>query len=161
MRGVDKKFKFPRPAKTDAKRPPADNLICNDEGVPMPILANALTMLRSDSAIAECVALDEMAQAAMVTRRLPNGSEWQKIRPLTDGDVGTVQEYMQHKGLARLSKDTTHQAVDMRAEERRFHPVGDYLNSLKVDARPRVGTGRQPISALHRRRTTMLSGRCS
>jgi predicted P-loop ATPase len=33
-----------------------------------------------------------------------------------------------------------HQAVDLRAQERAFHPVRDYLNALQWDGRPRLDT---------------------
>src|SRR5262249_42519614 len=37
-------------------------------------------------------------------------------------------------------KDTVHQAVDLRARERPFHPVRDYLNSLRWDGIKRIDT---------------------
>ncbi|MEH3117109.1 MAG: virulence-associated E family protein [Methylorubrum populi] len=42
--------------------------------------------------------------------------------------------------MQRLGKDVAHQAVDMRAHERAFHPLRDYLDSLRWDARERLGS---------------------
>ena len=39
-----------------------------------------------------------------------------------------------------------HQAVDMRASERKFHPVRDYLDSLTWDGVPRMETCSPVIS---------------
>ena len=55
-----------------------------------------------------------------------------------DVDVGLVQEKLQHLGLRRISKDTTHQAVDIRAYDHPFHPIRDYLGSLTWDERERL-----------------------
>ena len=55
-----------------------------------------------------------------------------------DTDVSKVQEWLQRQGLPRLSKDTTHQAVDLRAEERKFHPIRDWLGSLTWDGIERI-----------------------
>jgi predicted P-loop ATPase len=41
---------------------------------------------------------------------------------------------------SRISKDTAHQAVDLRAVDCRFHPVRDYLNGLSWDGTTRLGT---------------------
>jgi predicted P-loop ATPase len=74
-------------------------------------------------------------------KRLPRGRGGDLPRPVTDGDVSQVQEWLQRQGtLRRIGKDTTHQAVDYRAEEKAFHPVRDYLNELRWDGIQRLRT---------------------
>jgi predicted P-loop ATPase len=80
---------------------------------------------------------DEMMRATMLMTPLKLEADFLP-RTVRDVDVGLVQEKLQHLGLTRISKDTVHQAVDMRAHERRFHPVRDYLNSLSWDGTPRI-----------------------
>jgi predicted P-loop ATPase len=53
--------------------------------------------------------------------------------------VSQLQEWMQQIGVAKISKDTTHQAVDLRACECAFHPIRDYLESLVWDKHERLG----------------------
>lgn len=114
-----------------------DHCIMNDTGKPLPILANALIGLRSE--FADTFAYDEMAATTMLMRPV-TGDNTVVPRPCSDVDVGVVQERLQHLGLSRLSKDTMHQAVDIRANERRYHPVRDYLEGLHWDGKPRVGS---------------------
>jgi predicted P-loop ATPase len=54
--------------------------------------------------------------------------------------VTQIQEYLQHACLHWLAKDATHSAVDLRASERPFHPVRDYLASVRWDGKLRIGS---------------------
>jgi predicted P-loop ATPase len=109
--------------------------ICGKTGEPLPILANALTAMRA--VVPGTSALDEMMQVPMLMKSLSLVPDF-RPRPLTDVDVGLLQDRLQHLGLKRLSKDTAHQAVDVRAHECRFHPVRNYLERLEWDAVPRL-----------------------
>jgi predicted P-loop ATPase len=109
-------------------------------------LASAMAMLRHNPALSDLVAYDEMLCAIMLMKPvpardgahgIPNGF---KPRPLTDVDVSAIQEWLQLHGLKKLGKDTMHQAVDLRAEERKFHPLRDYLDNLVWDGKERLGS---------------------
>ena len=109
--------------------------ITSETGKPLSILANALIAM--EAVMPETFAYNEMLRAPMLMKPLRAESAF-KPRPLHDVDVGLVQEKLQHLGLKRISKDTAHQAVDMRAHARPFHPVRDYLNGLAWDGKPRL-----------------------
>jgi predicted P-loop ATPase len=113
-----------------------DKCIKNETGKPLPVLANALIGLRAE--MPETFAYDEMLCVTMLMRSVDAATSDFSPRPCTDVDVGVVQERLQHLGLSRLSKDVTHQAADIRAAERRFHPVRTYLNNLAWDGKARV-----------------------
>ncbi len=108
-------------------------------GRPIPNLVNAMVALRTDTGLREAFAYDEMLCAPMLLDQLVPGLGF-TARPVTDIDVGIVQERLQLAGLQRIARDTVHQAVDMRAHERAFHPVRDCLDSLEWDGRPRLAT---------------------
>jgi predicted P-loop ATPase len=115
------------------------DLTRDGHGKPINNLANALLALRSDEAFANMFALDEMLRAPVLLR--PLGDEHAEAfgsRPMTDVDVGLLQERLQQIALLRLSKDTAHQAVEIVAYQRRFHPTRNYLDSLTWDGTPRL-----------------------
>ena len=85
----------------------------------------------------QAFAYDEMLRAPMLMTPLKREDSF-KPRTVRDVDVGTVQEKLQHLGLKRISKDTVHQAVDMYAHDRPFHPVRNYLDGLAWDGKPRL-----------------------
>jgi predicted P-loop ATPase len=114
-------------------------LIRGDGGKPIPNLANALLALRNDEALADMFALDEMLHAPVLLRPLSDETGFSP-RAMTDVDVGLLQEKLQQIALLRLSKDTTHQAVEIVAYQLRFHPVRDYLNGLTWDGTTRLRT---------------------
>jgi predicted P-loop ATPase len=59
---------------------------------------------------------------------------------LRDNDVTEMQEFLQRAGLRLISKEVVHQAVDLAANEHRFHPVREYLDRLKWDGKGRLDT---------------------
>jgi hypothetical protein len=102
---------------------------------PRPNLYNAMLALREDARVSDLFSYDDMLRAAILTRPVPGGAlnaenEPFQPRPVRDPDVTALQELIQASGLEKVGKDTVHQAVDLRADERRFHPVRDYLESL-------------------------------
>ena len=123
--------------------PWADDAIRDDQGRVVANLANVMLVLRQVPGVAECFAADDMLAAPMLLRPLPaaaieHAEELLRPRPVQDTDVSQLQEWLQHAGLPKVSKDTTHQAVDLRARERAFHPVRDYLGALAWDGIARL-----------------------
>jgi predicted P-loop ATPase len=116
-----------------------DGLHLSEKGKPLQTIHNAMLVLRHHPAVSECLAYDEMFCGPMLMAPIP-GSQIAGIlpRPITDADVTTLQEWIQKEGLRHLGKDIVHQAVDLRARERAFHPVKDYLNGLVWDGKPRL-----------------------
>jgi predicted P-loop ATPase len=110
----------------------------SETGKPIPNLANAALALRSDPAFKNMFAYDEMLCAAVLMRPLDEPADRFKPRAVTDVDVGKLQELLQKIALVRLPKEATHQALDIVAHQRRFHPVRNYLNGLAWNGRPRL-----------------------
>ena len=109
--------------------------VLGETGKPLPVLANALAVVRT--VMPGAFAFDEMHCGPLLMNSLEGETDFTP-RPVTDVDVGIVQEQLQHLGLKRLSKDVMHQAIDVRAHECRFHPVRNYLNSLRWDCIERL-----------------------
>jgi predicted P-loop ATPase len=137
---VNEVARFPRKRRKAPANEPEWLQYCipGSTGKPLPILANIMTALRSDPALVPCFALDEMLRAPLLLYPLPGQEIEHEPRPVTDVDVGLLQEHLQQAGLTRISKDVVHQAVDLRASELAFHPVRDYLGGLEWDGIPRL-----------------------
>jgi hypothetical protein len=104
-------------------------------------LGNAMLGLREDPELCDVLGFDEMLRAPVLMRPLfePPDPDF-ALRPVDEGDVAAIQEFLQLKGLRRIGKDTVHQAVAARAQECAFHPVRDYLEGLAWDRKPRLAT---------------------
>jgi predicted P-loop ATPase len=112
---------------------------CNSTGNMRSNLANALLALRRAPELSELFMLDEMMRAPLLTGLIPGAEPTELPRPVRDADVTAVQEHLQLAGLVTVAKDTVHQAVDLVAAERAFHPVRDYLAGLRWDGVSRLG----------------------
>ena len=111
--------------------------ILGETGKPLAVLANALIVLRT--VLPDLFIYDSMLCAAILLHALAKDEVNFTPRPVTDVDVGLVQERLQHLGLKRIAKDVVHQAVDIIASENKSHPVRDYLGGFAWD-----GTARLP-----------------
>jgi predicted P-loop ATPase len=150
-----------RPKGGDGQEPPGDRFINGNKrrreklngdaewfgkctrsarGEPFANLDNATIALESDPAVQNAFAYDEMLTAVVVMHPIPNDGSITEPRLATDLDVAKLQKWLQRAGLVNLGKETAHQAVDLRAHQRRFHPVRDFLEGLQWDGTPRLST---------------------
>jgi len=72
-----------------------------------------------------------------VTESLQDIGKYPRI--ISDNDTNLIQKFLQLSGICRLSRDTTLQAIEMRAHENPFHPIKAYLSGLKWDGHKRLG----------------------
>jgi predicted P-loop ATPase len=108
-------------------------------GKPVATLHNAMLALRMDPALVDCFARDEMFCGPMLKAPIPDSRIASKPpRPLTDDDAAALQEWLQQNGLRNIGKDIVHQAIDLCARERAFHPVRNYLDAQVWDRKPRA-----------------------
>jgi len=100
---------------------------------------NVVIVLQNDPNLKGLYALDEFEQRSIATRNLP----WRKIthkeRYLKDSDDSGLRHYLEKvynfTGVQRIDD-----ALRKVIEDNKFHPVRDYLNSLKWDGSQRVET---------------------
>ena len=110
----------------------------------LPILANVTLALRSAPELREAFTFDELQRQIIVARELPlaAGAEPRHAgappRPFCDADASQVQEWLQRAGLPKIGRETVHQAIGLRAQERAFHPVREYLDALAWDGVERL-----------------------
>lgn len=103
-------------------------------------LYNAMTALRSDPRLRDLFGRDDMQRVPYLLRSIPGKVEeiLRAPRPVTDIDAARLQEFLQSCGLEKLARETVQQAIDARAAEKAFHPVKDYLTSLRWDGTHRL-----------------------
>jgi predicted P-loop ATPase len=108
-------------------------------GRPLSTLANATLALRNDPAVKDMLAYDQMHEREVLVREI-GGKVDMTPRPVRDVDTIALQEWFQLNGLPLVGIDVVRKAMDLRAHERPFHPVRDYLNGLVWDSQARLKT---------------------
>jgi predicted P-loop ATPase len=106
-------------------------------GIPLSNLANAMVALRFDPDLRDAFGFDEMIQAPVVLHEI--GMLDSCHRPLTDADAIDLQGWMQTNGFRSMGLETVRNALILRAEQCKFHPVRQYLRPLVWDGTPRIG----------------------
>lgn len=110
-------------------------------GPPKPVLANALLPLREAAAWRGVLRYDALALRVEVSRPPPWVREmpedgW-KPRPWTDQDDRLCAEWLQRQGIL-IGPPGAADAAETVAYENSFHPVREYLRSLKWDGTSRL-----------------------
>lgn len=106
-------------------------------------LFNAAATLKHAPEFRGALEYDVHALLVCITRPLPwasalEKSKW-KPRPWTDQDDRKFAEWLQEHDID-VSSDLAGDAAHMVARDKEFHPVQDYLNSLKWDGVERLGS---------------------
>jgi predicted P-loop ATPase len=133
----------PGPDHSDGRAKKASNhnwrrsLIMKANGAPRALLANTITALRCAPEWAGVFAYNEFSLRVTVQRATPwcttVGVNW------SDYDDSRAAEWLQHNGILVGSKLAS-EAVRTVAMERAYHPVREYLRTLKWDGTPRLDT---------------------
>ena len=146
---IDKEDEAAKPAKVKKPRVvlasflPVADMVKDERGRLVANVANVLAVLRGVPAVEHCFSHDEMLCQTMLCAPLPApgggiANEVEGVRPIRDTDVTRLQEWLQHIGLPKIGREQVFQAVDLRAIERSYHPIRDYLDGLVWDQVPRV-----------------------
>lgn len=109
------------------------NLLLDEKGKIRPILANAEALIRHH--LGSHIASDEWSHSTMITQALPWGSEpgpWRSI----DDTRATV--WLQQLGCNMSSIRSVAAAVESVADERKVHPLRDWLDGLQWDGTARL-----------------------
>jgi predicted P-loop ATPase len=136
------------------------NLLRSKSGSIKPLLANAVMALRDSGLWQGVLCYDSFAMRTCADRAPPWDPgliEWEP-RPWGPQDDLLVTDWLQHQGIG-VSTATAGQAVEMVAQERSFHPVRDYLQSIQHDGMPRIGTWLSDYMGVERSKYTDAVGR--
>jgi predicted P-loop ATPase len=126
-----------------------DNLIFSRNGKPKGILANAIEALRHAPEWTGVLAFNEFSLGTLALKPPPwpgakSGAEW------TDHEDRLTANWLQHAGIL-VGVEIAGQSVQAVARDRCFHPVREYLDSLKWDGAHRLDQWLNGISEWSRR----------
>lgn len=109
----------------------------NKQGEYLNTIANVAIILENDPNLKGCFATDEFRRKKLVRRNLP----WRKVTHDTvyvkDEDEQNLTKYLE-KVYGISSRLNIKDAFDTHIDAQGFHPVRDYLNSIKWDGVERV-----------------------
>jgi putative DNA primase/helicase len=109
----------------------------NRDGEPVPDAANIVIPLRQADEWRGVIAYDEFHQRPMLMRKPPWSVHWRGPTQFADADEARVLVWMQNAGI-HCRIEAVRQALAIVADENRFHPVREYLDSLIWDGTPRL-----------------------
>jgi predicted P-loop ATPase len=119
-------------------------LMKNSEGGTLPTISNALIIMANDPAVARLLSFNAFTSQPLITRAppIPEDGAPQLPGPYPRAwnaeDVIFIQGYMQRIWSQKFTKATIEDAMVAESSIRRFHPICDWLDSLKWDGKPRI-----------------------
>jgi predicted P-loop ATPase len=109
------------------------------EKVYIATLGTVAAIVRLHPQLKGCLRYNEFADAIAVSAALPWEKTFTGERALNDTDITALRQWIERGEIGvAASKDNAYDAVDLQAKRFRFHPVRDYLQSLKWDGVPRI-----------------------
>ena len=118
---------------------PPPNFDTSKTGVPLKTYMNAVAAVRHMAATGAKPEMDDFKGNVVFRSPVP----WEKNghgQTLDDDVILEIRLYLSVKYGLDLAKETVHDAVRLVACANRFHPVRDYLHSLKWDGTGRIET---------------------
>ena len=112
------------------------HLLTNSQGIPKPILANAIIQLkqsREKGGASLNLRFDSFSSAIIHAGPSP----WQSSERWSDRDDIEAANFLQHSGVT-VNQQTVNQAAYFLAQQNSFHPVRDWLNDLRWDGTARL-----------------------
>src|SRR4051794_35531003 len=110
----------------------------SENGKALPIVTNALVSLRRDGNISDAFAYDQMQRCVILVHQVGSPLAPFEARPLADEDVTVLTEFLQKAGLRRIARDVVRDAINLRARERSYHPIQEWLDTLVWDGQKRA-----------------------
>lgn len=136
-----------------------EGLIRNGEGVIKPILANAITMLKTTPCWEGVLAYNELTLMPEKLRPAPWEDRPGKT-PWSDHDDTKLAEWFQHQKLFIRSSREAGEAANAVARENSYHPVRRYLDALQWDGKRRLNTWLSRYLGVKDSRYVRAAGRC-
>jgi predicted P-loop ATPase len=132
----------------------------SENGKPLPIVTNALVALRRDPDIRDAFAYDQMQRCVMLVHEIGQPMASFDCRSVTDEDITVATEFLQKAGIRRIARDTVRDAVNVRARERSYHPIGEWLDGLVWDGQKRTNVWMTTRLGAELNSYTQAMGRC-
>lgn len=113
-----------------------DKLRITEKGALAQTIENVVIILTHDPKLAGRLALNEMEHNIVALSSLP-WAEAKGPRQWSDGDDAALRYYLE-RTYGLTGKDRIFDAVNVVAQQGAFHPVREYLDSLRWDGVPRL-----------------------
>ena len=113
---------------------------------PHPTVSNAIVILADDPTLAGMLGFNEFTRQYLLLRAPPVAEEGDLIRPgpyprqWDSADIALILAHIQRIWCSKMNRAALEDAMLAEASRRRFHPVKDWLATLKWDGKPRLDT---------------------